>query len=601
MNDNFLIRRVLVLSGLVVFLAVVYLLVRSEFLDTGSGNLVNLTGPAETVQTWEYHDKYWGESQYLVLEDPKDLVSVNARAAVELALECLGQQPVYLSDPQTRDITGDYAGIIVTATHLNKMGVLDALFEYAENGGLLIFAVRPEVDEMFKSIYQQLGIFEHFYFADTEAIRFVPGIYGDSELTLGNDGIYNSAIELHVREECQVMAVSEGDIPLIWSLPYGGGNILVMNNSLMLYKSTGGLLLSLMANIQGPLLYPVINGKVFALEAFPLPANVNQDFIKSNYLRTGRTFLRDLWWPAMVQLQTACNITYTAGFMTGYEREEAFAGDELLMEEMDFSYYGKELARYEGELAFTGFNQMPLYFGELGEQMQFIPWSSAAKAEAGNRNSLRFFQRFYPKYQLYTYLPPERMLDQQGYEMIKELMPGLTAVCGDFSDKERWIQNFEVAEDGIVSFPVVTAGFTVNDRMRYDQLNTATARGVLFHSCDVSDLLLEQDETRNWNRLSVAFGEFISDSYGTSVFDSLTVAQAAGRVKVMQSLEPEITYYNDRIQVRINSGGAEVSFLLLCFGKEPQNSPGVTCTKIHDAQYLITTSKEEFSVELKDL
>ena len=84
------------------------------------------------------------------------------------------------------------------------------------------------------------------------------------------------------------------------------------NNSLMAYKATGGLLLALLGQLQGPLLYPVVNARVFALESFPLPADVNSAFLREVYLRSGRSFLRDLWWNDMVRFSRISGIPITA-------------------------------------------------------------------------------------------------------------------------------------------------------------------------------------------------------------------------------------------------------------------------------------------------
>lgn len=599
-DRQFKFQRVLALIIIVVLLAFVYFIVRSDF----SAPTNDLSGPvirSDHALTYEDINHNWGGSTWLVIEDPEDSVSVQIRDSVELMLESLGQEPVYVTDPSIQQIYGAEEGIIVTATYLNKIDEIYTLLDFAKDGGTLIFAVRPEVNETFKSISQQLGIYEHYYFKDSEGIHFIPGMYSDETYGVEGEWLYNSIIELHVYEECNVMAENDEGIPLAWSLSYGQGKILVLNNSLMIYRSSGGMLLSMLAYLEGQLLYPVVNAKVFALESFPAPTDVNQDFIKKHYLRTGRTFLRDLWWPDMLQIGLSNQLKFTAGFMTGYDTEAAISSITVLREDMDLVYYSKELSRYGGEIAFTGFNQKPLLFSENAELLTYEPWSDVSMAYERTESALSLFREYYSNYTIYSYLPTNRMLDQEGYEIIKELLPDLQVISGDFNDRNRWYQEFGVNEDGIVNLPVITAGFEVNARDYWDAVNIATAKGLLYHSCDVSQIMLESDSERTWNKLSESFSDFCTDILGKSKFEGVTLVSAAQKVKQMQVLSPQIIYEDNNISIKIenNSGGA--SFILLSPGKEPQNIPGVTCTKIHDGKYLIVTDLDEFELELKTL
>lgn len=598
MKADFRIKRVLILVLIVFFLAFVYFMVRAGYssrLDTVRNS--NSTVVSNVERTY---NENWGSGGYLVIEDPTDQISVDLRPAVELTLGAIGEAPVYTSSATPEEIAAASEGIIITATYLENVTSIYELLVYAENGGTLVFAVRPEVDSVFKSIYQQLGIYEHFYFKDSSGIHLRSGLITEEPFDVEEEWIYNSVIELHTTDECEVYAKNDDGVPMIWSKKHGQGNILFMNNSLMTYKSTGGLLLALLSEIKGEMMYPVVNARSFALEGFPLPNDVNRDYMKREYLRTGRAFLRDVWWPDMLRLSITHEIPYTAGILMMYESEDKLPTLEALLEDMNLSFYSRELSKYGGELAFTGANQKPLYFSEMDEQMSFETWTSDDYAKARTNDAIEYLDEAFPNYDFRVYIPPERVLDEDGYNIIKKSMKNLGVVCGDFYDEHRLYQDFGVREDGVVEYPVVTEGFDVGHRDVWDLLCTAAAKGVVFHSCDVTTILLESDPDRSWDIISRDFQKFFSDYVTqTNYLDGLTVTSASERVKDMLALSPEIEFKESSVSVKIENMPEKASFFLLTNGKTVQPVLGVTCTEVFENRYLIETTVSEFELEMR--
>lgn len=589
--------RVIALIAIIVLLAFVYSFAR----DNNSAEIGGLKNLADQLDFSDDSntDRALAKGAYVIIEDPDDDVSVNLRDSVELALASLGYAPIYTTMPTAKDISSATEGIIVTRTYLNDYDTVQALLEYAQNGGLLIFAIRPEVDEVFKSIYQQLGIYEHYYYKDAKGFHAAPGLLSDGTYDVEDDWIYNSMIELHVTQDCVVLAENNDGTPLIWYLEHGQGNILVMNNSLMTYKSSAGLMLSLIARVKGKLMYPVVNAKAFALESFPLPTSVNSEFINKYYLRSGQAFLRDLWWPSMVGIASRSQIRFTAGFLTEYASEMKYSSGEVLIDDMDFDFYSKEIARNNGEIAFTGFNQKPLYFSQLKDGMRFVPWSNYDTAYQRTKEALDFYKQYMPTYNLFTFLPTEQLLDEQGYKLIKEVFPEIKVICGDFIDKTLYYQNFGVDENGIIQFPVISKGFLVDDMERWNLINTVTTQGIIFHSCDISELMLEVDAEKTWNKISEDFSKFCSDYIAPSPLDSLTITQAAERLKKMSKMKVNISYQEASVDIDIENMPPKAYFMLLSFDGKPKNMPGITCTEIHKNKYLITTDLAKFTLELE--
>ena len=594
--------RVLILAIVVVFLTFVYFMVRAGY----STRITGLKNPADIA----VNRAAWGSvagkvpgKGYLILEDSEDAVSLSLRDSVELALESLGSRYAYTQELSSGEAAGGWDGIIITRTYLPDYEIMEELFDYSRNGGLLIFAVRPETNEVFKSIYQQLGIYEHYYYKESKGFHAVPGLLssGSFDISYAEDGewLLNSIIELHVRDECRILAENDDGAPLIWDLDYGSGKILVMNNSLMTYKSSGGFFLSVMSHVNGPLMYPVINAKAFAIEGFPIPSDVNSDYLKKEYLRSGSSFLRELWWPSMARLSASAGIRYTAGVLTGYASEASFASGAVLSEDMDFGFYAKEIARYGGEIAFTGFNQKPLFFSNLKAGMDFDPWSSPETAGLRTGESLNWIAEILPRYRLYTFLPTERVMDDEGYEIIRGLMPELQAVCGDFTDKQRFYQNFTVDEYDIAQFPVVTSGFVMEDIDSWNLMNAVTANGVIFHSANAADVMLETDPDKNWSSISQDFLQFCESYMGDTPLDSLTVTEAALRLREMESMKVSLEYGESSIDVRIENMPQKASFMLLSPDTRPENQPGIACSEIHEGKYLVTAVLEEFTLILK--
>lgn len=594
-------QRTLALIAIVLLLSFVYFLVRADH----TGGQSPLQNPARLAPVLPVsapvNEEVPAQGPYLVVEDAADPLSLSLRPAVELALGRLGYAPLYTVAPTAAQLKNATGGVLVTAAMLSHVGGADALLDYARAGGFLVFAVRPEVDDVFRNIYQQLGIYEHSYYAWSQGFHLEEGLITKEPYDRSGVWLENSILELHVGADCRVYATNDSGMPLIWALPYGEGQILVMNNSLMAYKATGGLLLALLGQLQGPLLYPVVNARVFALESFPLPADVNSAFLREVYLRSGRSFLRDLWWNDMVRFSRISGIPITAALLTGYDSEAAYPSFSIMNTRMDLAFYLKELAKYGGEAAFTGFNQKPLYFSPPTEGMSFMLWSSYELAQQRTGEALSLFDAYFPQYELYAYLPPERVLDEQGYALIKEQMHALQVVCGDFYSETRWLQDFGVEADGVVSFPVVTAGFEDTALSEWNLLCAANALGVVFHACDVSDLLLETEPDKSWSQLSASFFAFADKALPeTAHLDGLTITAAARRLRAMEAQNPTIALTDVRAIVSIPPGqrGETASFLLYSPGRIPAVQPGISITELGSGRYFIESTIDRFELEL---
>ena len=167
-------------------------------------------------------------------------------------------------------------------------------------------------------------------------------------------------------------------------------------------------------------------------------------------------------WNQIYELAEKYNIRYTGLVIENYsdQVEGPFPRNR---DTQRFQYFGNMLLRQGGEIGYHGYNHMPLClvgFDYQGDYDSYNLWESYEDMVEAMRELHAFCTELFPEESFRVYVPPSNILSEEGRKMLAEEFPDLAAVAslyipGDIS----YIQEFEVAEDGIVETPRIISGY----------------------------------------------------------------------------------------------------------------------------------------------
>ena len=108
-------------------------------------------------------------------------------------------------------------------------------------------------------------------------------------------------------------------------------------------------------------------------------------------------------------------------------------------------------------------NHMPLClvgFDYQGDYDSYNLWESYEDMVEAMRELHAFCTELFPEESFRVYVPPSNILSDEGRKMLAEEFPDLVAVASLYLPGDvAYIQEFEVAEDGIVETPRIISGY----------------------------------------------------------------------------------------------------------------------------------------------
>ena len=497
------------------------------------------------------------------------------------------------------------------------------LLDWVENGGGLFVYFPPQGDTFFRALSAQMGIQESGW-----QMYELPGFRCTSDLLLGGSGKdymieepFESALTLSLSNDCIVHIVSadERELPVLWERRNGDGKIVFMNFGIM-GKAYRGLYAAAYSLLSDAFSWPVINGSAFYLDDFPSPVpSGTSTYIERDYGLSVSDFYTNIWWPDLLEFVEQYGIRYSGMVIEDYS-DDLDGPFETNMNSQRFQYFGSSLLRNGGEIGLHGYNHIPLcregFDADFGDDyvqgtyerlFDYDYWQTREDMSASIEELISFTESLYPGVTPQVYVPPSNILSEEARHMLAEDFPQIKAIASIYFEGDvEYIQEFEVAEDGIVETPRVISGLIIDSFMEISALSELNLHYVNSHFQHPDDVLdVDRGAEAGWEAMKNRLGEYLDWLY-TSAPDirNLTASEMAGAVQRYYYLDVDQEVTEDEIILDLTNFQDE-AFLFLRINERPPEDPetcitGGTLQDMGGGLYLVTATADHIVIERGD-
>ena len=391
----------------------------------------------------------------------------------------------------------DYQTVVVLMPTLDPLGSrLTDLMQWVEQGGSVLFAMSPSKSPSFDAVASQLGVA-----SSTWQYRMAESIVPAADFMLGGgqryafSDPYESALDVTLREDAVVCAqTGDAGTPLVWSVVLGSGRVVVDNFGIY-NKVVRGIYAASYSLLGDAIAYPVLNSSVFYLDDFPSPVpGGDGTYIRRDYNMSIADFYSRVWWPDLLKLSQKYSIRFTGVMIENYD-DDTQSAPVRQQDIQHFRYFGSLLLRQGGEIGFHGYNHQPLVLPDTdyADLYSYQQWPSEDAIAAAMEELISFQHTMLPNTQGTVYVPPSNILSAAGRRVLGTRLPQIRTIASTyFGDGTSlpYVQEFGVAEDGIVEQPRIVSGSMVGDSyMRLAAMSELNMHYVSSHFMHPDDLL----------------------------------------------------------------------------------------------------------------
>lgn len=478
------------------------------------------------------------------------------------------------------------------------------LCDWVSEGGNALFAMTLQKTAYTSIIEQKLGIISSGY-----ENMVVDSIYFEPDFMLGGGQAYeitdpyDSAWAVQLSEQAKVHAQVEDENgqPVIWENQYGKGKFVVDNFGLY-EKAVRGFYAASYSLLTDVGIYPVINGSTFYLDDFPSPVpNGDGTYVKRDYEMSISEFYMNVWWPDMLELASDHGIHYTGVMIENYED----ATDGTIEKQKDtkrFEYFGNMLLHQGGELGYHGYNHQPLSLPntDYGDVLPYDTWKNQSAMKKAVKELVRFGDEIFPSTSMSVYVPPSNVLSAEGRRMLAKDFPQIRTIASNYFTSEfAYMQEFEVAEDGIVEQPRIISGAIIDNYMKIAALSELNMHFVNSHFIHPDDLL---DEDRGaalgWEKLKGNLSDYMDwlDDSAPSL-RQLTGSELSGAIQRYGAVTFTKTVTDQAIRLELDNFYDEVYFMVRINEGTPGEVSGGKLTHLTGNLYLLKAKEPTVIIE----
>lgn len=499
----------------------------------------------------------------------------------------------------------EYETVVVLLSDISPLKEkLLELCDWVSEGGNALFAMTLQKTAYTSIIEQKLGIISSGY-----ENTVVDSIYFEPDFMLGGGQAYeitdpyDSAWSVQLSEQAKVHAQVEDENgqPVIWENQYGKGKF-VVDNFGMYEKAVRGFYAASYSLLTDVGIYPVINGSTFYLDDFPSPVpNGDGTYVKRDYEMSISEFYMNVWWPDMLELASDHGIHYTGVMIENYED----ATDGTIEKQKDtkrFEYFGNMLLHQGGELGYHGYNHQPLSLPntDYGDVLPYDTWKNQSAMKKAVKELVRFGDEIFPSTSMSVYVPPSNVLSAEGRRMLAEDFPQIRTIASNyFTGEFAYVQEFEVAEDGIVEQPRIISGAIIDSYMKMAALSELNMHFVNSHFIHPDDLL---DEDRGaalgWEKLKGNLSDYmdwLDDS--APPLRQLTGSELSGAIQRYGAVTFTKTVTDQEIRLELDNFYDEVYFMVRINEGTPGDVSGGKLTHLTGNLYLLKAKEPTVTIE----
>ena len=499
----------------------------------------------------------------------------------------------------------EYETVVVLLSDISPLKEkLLELCDWVSEGGNALFAMTLQKTAYTSMIEQKLGIISSGY-----ENTVVDSIYFEPDFMLGGGQAYeitdpyDSAWAVQLSEQAKVHAQVEDENgqPVIWENQYGKGKFVVDNFGLY-EKAVRGFYAASYSLLTDVGVYPVINGSTFYLDDFPSPVpNGDGTYVKRDYGMSISEFYMNVWWPDMLELASEHGIHYTGVMIENYED----ATDGTIEKQKDtkrFQYFGNMLLHQGGELGYHGYNHQPLSLPntDYGDVLPYDTWKNQSAMKKAVKELVRFGDEIFPGISMSVYVPPSNVLSAEGRGMLAKDFPQIRTIASNyFTGEFAYVQEFEVAEDGIVEQPRIISGAIIDGYMKMAALSELNMHFVNSHFIHPDDLL---DEDRGaalgWEKLKGNLSDYMDwlDDSAPSL-RQLTGSELSGAIQRYGAVTFTKTVTDQEIRLELDNFYDEVYFMVRINEGTPGDVSGGKLTHLTGNLYLLKAKEPTVTIE----
>ena len=499
----------------------------------------------------------------------------------------------------------EYETVVVLLSDISPLKEkLLELCDWVSEGGNALFAMTLQKTAYTSIIEQKLGIISSGY-----ENTVVDSIYFEPDFMLGGGQAYeitdpyDSAWAVQLSEQAKVHAQvgDENGQPVIWENQYGKGKFVVDNFGLY-EKAVRGFYAASYSLLTDVGIYPVINGSAFYLDDFPSPVpNGDGTYVKRDYEMSISDFYMNVWWPDMLELASDHGIHYTGVMIENYED----ATDGTIEKQKDtkrFEYFGNMLLHQGGELGYHGYNHQPLSLSntDYGDVLPYGTWKNQSAMKKAVKELVRFGDEIFPSTSMSVYVPPSNVLSAEGRRMLAKEFPQIRTIASNyFTGEFAYVQEFEVAEDGIVEQPRIISGAIIDSYMKMAALSELNMHFVNSHFIHPDDLL---DEDRGaalgWEKLKGNLSNYMDwlDDSAPSL-RQLTGSELSGAIQRYGAVTFTKTVTDQAIRLELDNFYDEVYFMVRINEGTPGDVSGGKLTHLTGNLYLLKAKEPTVTIE----
>lgn len=550
--------------------------------------------------------------KYLILYDPRSVVSVFAEHRLAWLLAQQKKEAVSCSIYEDAEVSQDYRGVLVAAGHWDKIKSLPQIAGYVQQGGTAAFMMHPKLEgeELLPELSREMtGIQTAGQNKNALGIRLnTDFLFGGSGFSFGESTHYHTSIvQVQLQEGVQVHIASQDGSPLLWEHAYGQGKCLVYNGEVRDDKTNIGLLTAIVAHCGEDGIYPVVGAKLFFIDDFPAPVpEGNFEKIYEELHVSTAEFFRHIWWPFMRECAEQYDLKYTGLIIESYGNQVKgpFVPTKGRQARDNLIVYGRELLDMGGELGLHGYNHQSLApEGYNQEELDYVPWESKEDMVESLQELRRYVKSAYPDYEFQSYVPPSDILSPEGHAAVKEAFPELKVYSSLFDglySEKGYYQDFTRNEDGTYEIPRISSGYAPSRENMWENISVINYIGVFSHFVHPDELFYEESKDLTWGIMTDQFQKFlgeINSRFGwlRPTTDSECTAYFADYLDMDYRVKRE----KDRMVLSCWNYHYPLRFVLRT-QKEIDRVTGGRCQKIGDDAYLIETEDSSTVIEWKE-
>lgn len=498
--------------------------------------------------------------------------------------------------------------VLASVRQLGLLGETQTLADYVNQGGYAFLTVQPEQDDAFFRLYRKMGILDVGDIANTQGIELTSNVLiGEKGLIIDDPFVINSVMSVELDEKSRVLATTASGIPLLWDFPYGEGKFMVFNGAMLQEKINRGLLAGAVSMLHPDFIYPIFNAKIMYIDDFPAPISKTVDAdIYREYRRDRPAFFRDVWWPDMLKAAKQFDIKYSAMVIESYnDNTKPPFHSPVDADKEGLITYGREVLKSGGEIGLHGYNHQSLVLSQkVADEFGYNAWANGGAMAEAIGEAVRFAKTAFPNYKMLTYVPPSNVLSPEGRESLKKGWPDIAVISslyGEDSAGLAYVQEYEIAKDGILEMPRVTSGYIEGSFERWAEASTMTSLGVFSHFLHPDDLLnTERSRGLKWEKLYEKYTDMLARLDNTYPWlRPMTSTDAA--IGMAETLSSSVDWNRNghSLHGSIQPFQNE-AFFILRSERTIRSMEGCSVRKIDEGTYMVTAIRAEFYIELGD-